>query len=52
MSRDYYQEARTIAGELSDQGLADQADILYNTIDAGSTGTEILMGLRSALRKT
>ena len=51
MKRDYYQEARSIAADLSAQGLTNHAATIHDAVEAGSTGTEILMALRYALRQ-
>jgi hypothetical protein len=47
----YYDRARDIARELTRAGLADDALALEEAIDTGSTGTEIMMGLRWHLRR-
>jgi hypothetical protein len=51
MSPSYHTEAREIAGRLEQAGLAADARTLVDAIDAGSTGTEILMALRWQLRR-
>ena len=45
-TKDYYPEAHQIANILKCEGLRNEAESINNIIDAGSTGTEILMGLR------
>jgi hypothetical protein len=51
MTRDYYAEARDIARSLEQNGLTAEARALVDAIDAGSTGTEILMALRWRLQR-
>lgn len=48
---DYYSEARRIAGLLRAEGLAAEAQAIEETIDGGSTASEILMGIRFHLEK-
>ena len=43
---DYYQEARRIAEQLKCEQSPKDAQALQDAIDAGSTGSEILMALR------
>lgn len=45
-STDYYLTARKIATELSQTGYSDWGARIINAIEAGSTATEILMGVR------
>lgn len=45
-SFDYYQEAKEIAGLLKRNGERKWADKIIESIEAGATGTEILMGVR------
>lgn len=51
MNRDYYAEARAIADALVSEGLASDAEALRDAILAGATSTEILVRLRSVLRR-
>lgn len=46
MSFDYLSEGRSIAQELSSSGLTDWQKQIEEAIEFGSTGTEILMGVR------
>jgi hypothetical protein len=48
---DYYAEARGIEQALAATGRGDLASRIRDAILAGSTGTEILMGLRWTLRE-
>jgi hypothetical protein len=51
MARDYYAEARALAVKLADGGCGAWAQRLTDMIDAGATGTEIVMGLRWVLAR-
>jgi hypothetical protein len=51
MTVDYHAEAREIARSLDDEGYKGEAQSLRDAIDNGSTGTEILMGLRWNLQR-
>jgi hypothetical protein len=46
MSFDFYKEARSISSALKSQGQNQWANLLIKKIEAGSTATEVLMGLR------
>jgi hypothetical protein len=48
---DHYEEAKFLIEELSGGPLKNYAIILQNSIDEGSTGTEIFMALRWNLDK-
>ena len=50
-SRDFYAEAREFAQRLAVAGFRPWATELEDTISGGATSTEILMGLRSTLRR-
>jgi hypothetical protein len=50
-ARDYYALAGEIIDELTKEGLTAEAKALRNIIDEGSTGTEILMGMRWQLKQ-
>jgi len=45
-ARDYYAEARELAGRLAAEGFADWATRFEEAITGGFTATEILMALR------
>jgi hypothetical protein len=47
MARDYYNDGFELAQQVRDAGYSEWASRLEETIEHGSTGTEILMGLRS-----
>jgi len=48
---DYYSEARRIAGLLRTEGLDADAANIEDTIEGGSTASEILMGIRFHLER-
>ena len=48
---DYYKEARSLSEALKLEGEKKWAQLLIEKIEAGSTATEILMGLRWALQE-
>ena len=50
--RDYYAEAESVCEELEGAGRSDVADDLRAAMEAGSTGTEILMALRWKLEQS
>jgi hypothetical protein len=47
-ARDFYSEAAEVAQKLSQAGLEREAQRILAVIEGGSTGTEILLGLRNA----
>jgi hypothetical protein len=49
VGRDYYADARALGAALRDHGLPEWAQRIDAVIEAGATGTEILMGLRWTL---
>jgi hypothetical protein len=46
VARDYYEEAECICEQLERSGRSDLADEIRDTMEQGSTATEILMALR------
>lgn len=48
-ARDYYAEARALAAALAQLDQDSDTDQIHNAIAGGSTGTEILMALRTTL---
>jgi hypothetical protein len=51
MARDYYAEAKEVALLLEREGFAEEGQSLVRAISDGSTGTEILMAIRSRLER-
>ena len=49
---DYYEEARKISRALKKDGQNQWADLIIEKIEAGSTATEILMGVRWAVQES
>jgi hypothetical protein len=49
MTVDYYTEAESIARAVASQGHAEEARLLRDSVECGSTATEILMALRFRL---
>lgn len=49
MARDYYSDSRALGADLWESGHEAWADRIDAVIEGGSTGTEILMGLRWTL---
>jgi hypothetical protein len=49
MTIDYYTEAESIAQTIASQGHAEEARLLRDSIECGSTASEILMVLRFRL---
>lgn len=50
-SFDFYKEARSVSDALKMEGQKEWANLLIEKIEAGSTATEVLMGLRWGLQK-
>ena len=49
MTIDYYTEAESIAQTVASQGHAEEARLLRDSVECGSTASEILMALRFRL---
>jgi hypothetical protein len=51
MSGDYFQQSRELAALLRAHGFGAESEAVLNSIEGGSTGTEIHMMLRHYLRR-
>jgi hypothetical protein len=51
MAVDYYGEAQQIVSALKSEGLCSEAEAVRAVLEAGSTATEILMGVRWHLQQ-